>query len=297
METGKEFLKRMYKELTNCEAETERIKELQRQVKKLCYDKYVIKLENIPEEYVKEKEQEIWNETVIRESKKNEINNFRHLPAEYIHKMHKHKKRFLSGEVERKILLIIIKKQKMELDRYIDYFSSDNSKQYPTWFKCYFLKNIVKFKSINEKTGKYKKRTNTTVEPFITINHKAISMTYEEIKKQLGKEKISEEELKEILKSEKFLEIYANNAKLIYADDLDFVNSLTKNNSKKESNDANIEFNEEEIEEYSDIGIDAEDLVLGNNVYAKDYIKGTLNEEDYKKYKIDKTKKKYLKAK
>ncbi len=101
----------------------------------------------------------------------------------------------------------IINKQKKSLDNIIDYFVSEKTSHYPTWFKYYVFQIIVKL-GVYKGKGVYSKRTDKTIKPFISINSDVIQILYDELTKFLNNEKLEDERLSELLKNGSFSKIY-----------------------------------------------------------------------------------------
>ena len=62
-----------------------------------------------------------------------------------------------------------INQQRKTLGQWLDYLL-DPGVTYPSWFKYWFLREVINLGSIDELTGKYKKRTPETYEPFLDFD-------------------------------------------------------------------------------------------------------------------------------
>lgn len=114
--------------------------------------------------------------------------------------------------------------QKQSLDTWVDYLVS--SKDYPSWFKYYTLKNVVKMGAYDKEKKEFGKRSKTTTGIFPDLNREALSFTYDILEKHyLKHEKHDNEELKRIVDSANFSKIYA------YA--IDKVTPASKENKEK----------------------------------------------------------------
>ena len=117
----------------------------------------------------------------------------------------------------------IINDQKHSLDRWVNYLSSPDSSDMPTWAKYWAFKSMLKMgkfeKQIDEETEKetavFKKRTKDTVAPFAPLNPLALRNTLTAIKVKVSKEgfentstKLNEEEYKKLLNTESFSKLY-----------------------------------------------------------------------------------------
>jgi len=221
---GEEFLNRLYKDLIHSDEvkhtakganknedlalyfeRLQRVSSRAKENKKLdllkhfYYKKYIIKEEDIPESYFKAQEQlalerGLGHITYDERSKKEEI--------------------------ER-----IIQEQKESLDRWLEYFYSDDTNHYPMWFKYYVFQNVMKIGYFDKSKNVFTKRTNSTVKPFIEINREAIAMLYDKLFKFLDGKEITDEALEQLIKNGSFNKIYSY---LIRK--LDAVNKVNGNN-------------------------------------------------------------------
>ena len=151
-------------------------------LKDLYYEKYVIKPENVPERHFQNQER------IALER------GFGHIK--------------FNNDIKQKEINSIIKEQKESLDRWIDYFASDDSKQYPTWFKYYCFQGVIRIGYLDKKNNKFTKRTSDTVKPFIEINYEAIAYLYDVLVKSFNKIDISDNELEQLVKGGSFAKIY-----------------------------------------------------------------------------------------
>lgn len=103
----------------------------------------------------------------------------------------------------------IISEQKGSLDRWLNYFISEETNCYPMWFKYYVFQNIVKIGYFDKSKNQFTKRTQETTKPFIEINREAIAMLYDELCKHLDKQKITDEQLEQLIKNGSFNKIYS----------------------------------------------------------------------------------------
>ena len=151
-------------------------------LKKLYYDKYVIKKDDIPDSYFK------MNERIALER------GYGHLTYTDILKEEEIKK--------------IIKEQEESLDRWIDYFASEDTNMYPTWFKYYAFQGMLNLGIYDKEKNEYTRRTKSTVHPFIDVNREALSVVYDELLKFLYKEEMTDDKLKQLITNGNFGKIY-----------------------------------------------------------------------------------------
>lgn len=150
---------------------------------KACYyDKYVIKREDIPESYYEHQKQ------ISIENGLGKIE----LTEEY--------KKELQDE--------IIKNQKRSLDKWINFFMSDDANVYPFWAKYWAFKGMLNLGIFDKEKNTFYKRTKNTVHPFCDLNREALSMSIDLLIKGLKKETLEEKELELLIKSGSFQKIY-----------------------------------------------------------------------------------------
>ena len=152
-------------------------------LKKLYYEKYVIKEEDIPESYYRHQEQMAlergYGYVKITESQKQELQKE------------------------------IIENQKRSLDVWLEYFLSEDSKMYPFWAKYWAFQGMLKLGNYNKEKGEFGRRTKDTVAPFCDLNREALAMSIDMLLKMLNKEKIEDNDLEILVKSGSFQKIYS----------------------------------------------------------------------------------------
>ncbi len=116
-------------------------------IKRLYYDKYVIKRENLP--------------------------------------------RYLSEERKKGIIF----EQEKSLEKWIDYLTDENA-IYPMWAKYWVFREMLKMGTYDEISGKYTKRSKTTINPFIEVNPEIIAKCIDNVMNLLGNEKQSIQQLR-----------------------------------------------------------------------------------------------------
>ncbi len=152
-------------------------------LKKYYYDKYVIKKENVPDSYFR-LEERIALERGYGHIKYNE-------------------------QLKNQAIETIIKEQEDSIDRWLEYFTSEETSYYPTWFKYYTFQGMLKLGEYDKEKGEYTKRTSSTTKPFIEINREAVAMLYSELIKLFKKEEILDKELEKLLNNGSFTKIYS----------------------------------------------------------------------------------------
>ena len=169
-------------------------------LKKFYYDKYIIKKENITDDY------------------------FSHLESIALERGYGHLKYDEATKDKEKEL--IINDQKKSLDEWIDYFVSSDTFIYPVWYKYYVFNSIVKLGSFDKEKNKYNKRTDKTIANFPELNREALALAYDYINKYLNKEKLDDEKLEQLILNGSFKNIY-----IYIIKKLDGINKDNENNN------------------------------------------------------------------
>jgi len=152
-------------------------------LKKLYHERYVIKPDDIPENYY-----ELQKQIVLNSGKG------------YLIIDDKKKKEFQDE---------VIKNQEESLDRWLDYFLSEETNNYPFWVKYWAFQGMLKLGSFNRDYNIFNKRTKYTTAPFTELNKKSLDNSISLIIKALNKEIIDDQELKKLVNDSSFPKIYA----------------------------------------------------------------------------------------
>lgn len=157
-------------------------KGLEQLLKSFYYEKYIIKEENIPENYY------LNQQRILRER------GYGNVP--------------LTEEIKHQLALQIIEDQKTSLNCWIDYLLYDEeSKSYAIWEKYWLFQGIMALGQYDLKTGKFHKRDQSTVCPFPDVNREAIFTTLY-LMEEFLKTKTAPEVLKNSLNNANFKTIY-----------------------------------------------------------------------------------------
>ena len=151
-------------------------------LKRLYFDKYVIKREDIPDSYFANQER------IALER------GFGHV------KIDKKQKKELQDEV--------INNQKKSIEEWLDYFLSEDSKFYPFWAKYWAFQGMIKLGTFDKEKGTFNKRTKETTAPFADLNREALSKSIDLIISFVNKEDIGDKELEAIVRTGSFQKIY-----------------------------------------------------------------------------------------
>ena len=200
MDRGIEFLTKIYKDVNldiksnNPKKRMEIYIELQKKLhdliknsnhinllKKLYYQKYVIKRENIPNKYFQNREK------LLLENGYGRYNEFD----------------------KQKDIELIINNQKKSLEIWIDYFLSKDSNFYPMWVKYWVFQGMIKLGTYDKKRNKYMTRTKDTIAPFIELNREALALSIEFLRKYVEENKITNnKDLDRLIEGGSFQKIY-----------------------------------------------------------------------------------------
>ena len=101
--------------------------------------------------------------------------------------------------------------QKESLMKWSSYLcSEENGHSYPDWFKVYVWESFKKIGEFDEESGKFKKRTKSTVAPWPELNAEALSYVYDRVSEGViqGKD-IEDKQMAELLNRGNFAAMYA----------------------------------------------------------------------------------------
>lgn len=149
-------------------------------LKKLYYSKYLIKKENITDNY--------WN----------------FINKQYINETGQ----ALNEKLKQERFEIIINDQKSSLDVWIDYLSCENTKKYPMWAKYWAFQGMLNIGAYDSKNKSYKRRTKNTVAPFIELNYEVLDKCIEYMIKYIEENEILEKDLENIITTGNFFNLY-----------------------------------------------------------------------------------------
>ena len=161
-------------------------------IKRMYYNKYVIKKENIPDSYYE-------NQKRIALER-----GFGHIEID----------EWQRDELQKEV----IENQKASLDTWLDYLMSEDAKFYPFWAKYWAFQGMLKMGIYDKDKGSFSKRTNETAAPFVDLNREALAKSIDLVIKMVGKEKIDDRDLEIIVKSGSFPKIYTHILKKILSD-------------------------------------------------------------------------------
>ena len=148
-------------------------------LKKFYYDKYIIK--ELPENYIN------LQKRILRERGFGNIE--------------------INDNQKEEWLKQVREEQKHSLDTWIDYLISDDV-MYPMWFKNYAFIGMITLNKYDKEKESFGKRTSTTTEPFVELNREALSLVYDILKREIGENTLTEEQVELLTKGESFKKLY-----------------------------------------------------------------------------------------
>lgn len=149
-------------------------------LKKLYYDKYVITEENITESYMK------------------------HLDTIYFEQNSIHMNS-LQKNLQKKA---IVKSQEKSLNDWLEYLTSKETQDYPTWVKYWVFQGMLTIGTHDIAKGTYKRRSKNTVAPYPELDKKTLSEIMNLAIKEIKKEEIDDKTLEELIKNGNFPKLY-----------------------------------------------------------------------------------------
>ena len=148
-------------------------------LKQFYYNKYVIK--TLPESYIN------LQKKIAHEQGYGNIN--------------------ITKEMKQEMLFQIQTEQKNSLNRWIEYFCSDDA-MYPMWFKNYAFEGMIKLGVFDKEKKEFLKRTKNTSAPYIDLNREVLAKVYDVLIHQIGENKLSNLEEQALANGESFKKLY-----------------------------------------------------------------------------------------
>ncbi len=102
--------------------------------------------------------------------------------------------------------------QERTLSSWLEYLHT-NDAQYPTWFRYFTVRNLVKMGTLNKEKGEYSKRTEHTIAPFPELNSEALGFVYRMLTTGVGHQEYMDEpekrgELMKLVEKRDFVKLY-----------------------------------------------------------------------------------------
>jgi hypothetical protein len=195
---------------------------------KSLYPKYIIKPENISDEYIKGvllgnfAEQQGYDRDDLKNDEVKKL-----VLAQFSEKTGHDFENFSVPENQKEeVKTMAVNDQKSRLNAWLDYLASPEAKNYPAAFRYWAGAEMLKLGDYDPARQSYNKRTETTVANFPELDQQALARVFDEINRKHSGEppaikledKERQAEFKKLLQSENFGDLYA------FA--LDYVNSL-----------------------------------------------------------------------
>ena len=171
-------------------------------IKKLYYDRYIIKENDIPNKYF---------ENIAKQYK-----DLGYGIYNLVNPKNDEDKRIRREHVE-----LIIKAQKDSLDNWLNYFLSSDSSYLEMWAKVWAFQGMLRIGNLNVGKDGYERRSNTNANPFVSFDAEILGRCVELVKKTFDKEELADDELKKLVSSGSFPKLYGQllaNKKQIKAD-------------------------------------------------------------------------------
>ena len=158
-------------------------------LKRLYYDKYVIKRENISDSYFKSLEKRYLDEG---HGHHNLVN-----PDDEIDK-----------ELKEQHINVIIREQKDSLDVWLNYFLSPDSDYLPMWAKVWAFQGMLGIGNLNKEKDGYGRRSNTSVNPFVSLDSEILAKCVELVKETFDNKEVTDKEIDKLVASGSFAKLY-----------------------------------------------------------------------------------------
>ena len=113
----------------------------------------------------------------------------------------------ITKAMKQEMLFQIQTEQKNSLNRWIEYFCSDDA-MYPMWFKNYAFEGMLKLGVFDKEKKEFLKRTKNTSAPYIDLNREVLAKVYDVLMHQIGENKLSNLEEQALANGESFKKLY-----------------------------------------------------------------------------------------
>lgn len=119
----------------------------------------------------------------------------------------------ITDQMREQLSEVIIADQESTLDKWLDYFTSEDSDSYPMWAKYWAFTNMTKLSTFDKEKHSFAKRDKGTVAPFPDLNREALAYVIDAIIKKVGKENLpagmADPEFQKLLDGANFAKLYA----------------------------------------------------------------------------------------
>lgn len=158
-------------------------------LKRLYYDRYVIKSENIPDSYFKSLEKRYLDEGHGHHNLVNPDNEF-------------------DRELKQQHINVIIREQKDSLDVWLNYFFGKDSDYLPMWAKVWAFQGMLGIGNLNKEKDGYGRRSNTAVNPFVSLDSEILGRCVELVKETFDNKEVTDKETEKLVSSGSFAKLY-----------------------------------------------------------------------------------------
>lgn len=158
-------------------------------IKKLYYDRYIIKESDIPDKYFESLQQQYLDQG--------------HGHINLVNPQTKKDKRLKKEHIE-----TVIREQKDSLDNWLNYFLSSDSSYLEMWAKVWAFQGMLHIGNINKNRDGYERRSKTTVNPFVSFDSEILGKCVELVKETFDKKELTDEEVKKLVSSGSFPKLY-----------------------------------------------------------------------------------------
>jgi len=158
-------------------------------LKRLYYDKYIIKRENIPDSYFKSLEKRYLDEGHGHHNLVNPDNE-------------------IDRDLKEQHINVIIREQKDSLDSWLNYFLSKDSDYLPMWAKVWAFQGMLGIGNLNKEKDGYGRRSNTAVNPFVSLDSEILGKCVELVKETFDNKDVNDKEIDKLVASGSFSKLY-----------------------------------------------------------------------------------------
>lgn len=158
-------------------------------IKKLYYDRYIIKENDIPNKYF---------ENIAQQYK-----DLGYGIYNLVNPKNDKDKRLRREHIES-----IIKAQKDSLDNWLNYFLSSDSSYLEMWAKVWAFQGMLRIGNLNVGKDGYERRSNTNANPFVSFDAEILGRCVELVKETFGKKELVDNEVKKLVSSGSFPKLY-----------------------------------------------------------------------------------------
>ena len=188
-------------------------------IKRLLHKKYIIKEENISEEYIKGvlfgnyAEQKGYNRNDVKDPniKEGLFEQFRSETGQDLASYE------VPDEEQENLKKMAIRDQEARMDSWFDYITGPEAENYPVAYRYWAFAEMLKLGSYDDERKAYNNRTKSTAAPFPELDQQALAIVLDEIRRKqsgeasqvLQEDEKNQEEFKKRLESENFGKLYA----------------------------------------------------------------------------------------